>query len=298
MRTIGIAAVIGQWVHVRTVKQIIWLTRILQPNRNNCIDLYARILHADSVVMAWLISNWLLYSTYLHLYVGLARTVYIHRIWPYIWWFPCQKYRIYTVYIWFWPTLFVRHTALLPCTQYCWYAWKLRSSQLCCVCTAYSLLPCPLLEKLVSVQVLSSKSVFLFKSSPRKACSCSSPLLEKRVPVQVLSLKSVFLFKSSPQKACSCSMCSITTRNALDIINKQPKRTHTAPVAKQKKETDDKAGNTQFNTIEIEMHTFLYCYLYCSLCDQGVRVSNQFISPVHYIIRTTCTLPHNTAGHC
>jgi len=39
--------------------------------------------------------------------VGLARTVYIHRIWPYIWWFPCQKYRICTVYIWFWPTLFI-----------------------------------------------------------------------------------------------------------------------------------------------------------------------------------------------
>ena len=37
--------------------------------------------------------------------VGLARTVYLHRIWPYICWFPCQKYRIYTVYIWFWPTL-------------------------------------------------------------------------------------------------------------------------------------------------------------------------------------------------
>jgi len=37
--------------------------------------------------------------------VGLARTVYIHRIWPYIWWFSCQNYRIYTVYIWYWPTL-------------------------------------------------------------------------------------------------------------------------------------------------------------------------------------------------
>ena len=37
--------------------------------------------------------------------LGLARTVYIHRIWPYIWWFPCQIYRIYTVFIWFWPTL-------------------------------------------------------------------------------------------------------------------------------------------------------------------------------------------------
>jgi hypothetical protein len=37
--------------------------------------------------------------------IGLARTIYKHRIWPYIWWFPCQKYRIYTVYIGFWPTL-------------------------------------------------------------------------------------------------------------------------------------------------------------------------------------------------
>ena len=37
--------------------------------------------------------------------LGLARTIYMHRIWPYIWWFPCQKYRTYTVYIGFWPTL-------------------------------------------------------------------------------------------------------------------------------------------------------------------------------------------------
>jgi uncharacterized membrane protein YidH (DUF202 family) len=27
------------------------------------------------------------------------------RIWPYIRWFSCQKYRTYTVYIWFWSTL-------------------------------------------------------------------------------------------------------------------------------------------------------------------------------------------------
>jgi len=38
-------------------------------------------------------------------YVGLARTVNIHCIWPYIWLIPCKKYRICTVYIWFWPTL-------------------------------------------------------------------------------------------------------------------------------------------------------------------------------------------------
>ena len=63
----------------------------------------------ESITFVWVVSNCL--------FVGLARTVYIHRIWPYIWWIPCQKYRIHTVYIWFWPTLFVcdrgtgRHTA-------------------------------------------------------------------------------------------------------------------------------------------------------------------------------------------
>jgi len=31
--------------------------------------------------------------------VGMARTVYMHRICPYKWLFPCQKYRIFTVYI-------------------------------------------------------------------------------------------------------------------------------------------------------------------------------------------------------
>jgi len=40
-----------------------------------------------------------------HSNLGLARTVYKHCIWPYIWRFSCQKYRIYTVYIWFWPTI-------------------------------------------------------------------------------------------------------------------------------------------------------------------------------------------------
>ena len=37
--------------------------------------------------------------------LGLARTVSIHRIWPYVWWVLCQNYRIYTVHIWLWPTL-------------------------------------------------------------------------------------------------------------------------------------------------------------------------------------------------
>ena len=29
---------------------------------------------------------------------------------PCIWWNPCPKYRIYTVYIWFWPTLCIHHS--------------------------------------------------------------------------------------------------------------------------------------------------------------------------------------------
>jgi len=41
------------------------------------------------------------------IYMVLANPIYIHRIWPYNWWFPYQKYYIYTVYIWFWPTLHI-----------------------------------------------------------------------------------------------------------------------------------------------------------------------------------------------
>jgi len=42
-------------------------------------------------------------------YLGLARIIYIHRIWTYIWWFPCQKYRICTVDKWLWATLAISH---------------------------------------------------------------------------------------------------------------------------------------------------------------------------------------------
>ena len=28
-------------------------------------------------------------KSYIRLYVWLARTVYLHRVWPYVWWFPC-----------------------------------------------------------------------------------------------------------------------------------------------------------------------------------------------------------------
>jgi len=50
------------------------------------------------------------------IYVGLARTIYMHHIWPYIWWFPCQKHRICTVCIEFWPTLHICNIKLCrPC---------------------------------------------------------------------------------------------------------------------------------------------------------------------------------------
>jgi len=45
------------------------------------------------------------YRGYVAVCVGLARTVYIHHISPYIWWLPSQKYCIYTVYIGFWPPM-------------------------------------------------------------------------------------------------------------------------------------------------------------------------------------------------
>jgi len=41
-----------------------------------------------------------IYTPYMTVYlvISLPRIPCIHRIWPYIWWSPCQKYRIYTVY--------------------------------------------------------------------------------------------------------------------------------------------------------------------------------------------------------
>ena len=53
-------------------------------------------------LIAFIQQVWLILTQHMSR-VGQNRN--IHRIWPYIWWFPCQKYRIYTVYIWFWPTL-------------------------------------------------------------------------------------------------------------------------------------------------------------------------------------------------
>ena len=44
--------------------------------------------------------------------VGFARTVYIHRIWPYILWYPCQNYRIYTVYVYIYIYMVVANPSL------------------------------------------------------------------------------------------------------------------------------------------------------------------------------------------
>jgi len=60
-------------------------------------------------------------------HIGLARTVYIHRIWPCIRWFPCQKYRIYTVYVWLWPTLKTHYLHAKPC---CWWTGKAKDMKL------------------------------------------------------------------------------------------------------------------------------------------------------------------------
>ena len=49
-------------------------------------------------------------------YLQHTASIYIHRLWPYIWWLPCQKHRMYTAYIWFWPTWIysLQHQMLIP----------------------------------------------------------------------------------------------------------------------------------------------------------------------------------------
>jgi hypothetical protein len=48
--------------------------------------------------------------------------MYIHRTWPYNWWFPHQKSRIYTVYLWFWPTLYIN---IYIYQVFCWSSFNL-----------------------------------------------------------------------------------------------------------------------------------------------------------------------------
>jgi len=76
-----------------------------------------------------------------------------------IWWFPCQKYRIYTVYIWFWPTLqkcCVPHWAL--------YAAACEALQ---VCTATKSVACATLS-IVHCSLWGTASVH----SHQKCCVC------------------------------------------------------------------------------------------------------------------------------
>jgi hypothetical protein len=62
-----------------------------------CCVMACSFTHGSSILRHWNAANWV--NTVHGWSVGLARTVYMYRIWPYIWWFPCQKYRISTVYI-------------------------------------------------------------------------------------------------------------------------------------------------------------------------------------------------------
>jgi len=45
-----------------------------------------------------LVDEWVVWYYCILRFLGLARTAYVHRIRPYIWWFRCQKCRIYTLY--------------------------------------------------------------------------------------------------------------------------------------------------------------------------------------------------------
>jgi hypothetical protein len=58
---------------------------------------------------------------------GLARTISLHRLWSHIWYFPCRKYRIYTVYIlylWFLANLMYDVWPRLAITMYIRYLWQ------------------------------------------------------------------------------------------------------------------------------------------------------------------------------
>ena len=82
-------------------------------------------------------SLWFEFGYVQHIHrVGQNRVyVYMHRIWPYIWWFPCQKHGIYTIYAWFWPTLHIRssmHSKIWSCVYsgHGHPAWRWKSMSL------------------------------------------------------------------------------------------------------------------------------------------------------------------------
>ena len=59
-------------------------------------------------------------------WIGLARTVYMHRLWLYyIRWFPCQNYRIYTVQIQFFENECRQSMQSITCAP----TWRFKSIQ-------------------------------------------------------------------------------------------------------------------------------------------------------------------------
>ena len=69
-------------------------------------------------------ANNTVYTPYMTVYlvISLPTIPYIHRIWPYIWWFPCQKFRIYTVYDRIFGDFPVKNTVYTPyMTVYIWW---------------------------------------------------------------------------------------------------------------------------------------------------------------------------------
>jgi len=85
-----------------------------------------------------------IYTPYMTACVGLARSVYIYLHAPYIWWFPSQKYRVYTVYIWFRPTLRMYGSSLARSTVHMLYVriYKFTTWYTTCSLSLPSFLPC------------------------------------------------------------------------------------------------------------------------------------------------------------
>jgi len=105
-----------------------WLVAVCGKNNKYCVVkiLWCSRVHLDHGVWGELIAvvpklcAWENKAWYACMYVygmlactcvGSARTVFIYHIWPYIWWFPCQKYLIYTG----------QNVPACACTQLVWW---------------------------------------------------------------------------------------------------------------------------------------------------------------------------------
>jgi hypothetical protein len=73
---------------------------IFTSNMTVCFVELATTIHAYVFTMY----IWYFWQGNCHTY-GHIRCTYTVLANPNVLWFPCLKYRIYTVYIWFWPTL-------------------------------------------------------------------------------------------------------------------------------------------------------------------------------------------------